>query len=70
MVDVRATLVDGKYNDTDYSEDRVKIGRVLRSRRRAAREPVAERSCGRKWSWTPQEFLGDVIGDLSRRRAV
>jgi elongation factor G len=69
MVDVRATLVDGKYHETDSSEVAFKIAGSLALKEAARRsdpellEPVMAVEVV-----TPQEFVGDVIGDLSRRR--
>ena len=69
MVDVRATLTDGKYHDTDSSEIAFKIAGSLALKEAAKRakavllEPVMAVEVV-----TPQDFIGDVIGDLSRRR--
>jgi elongation factor G len=69
MVDVRVTLVDGKYHDTDSSEVAFKVAGSLALKEAAKRakavllEPIMAVEVV-----TPQEFLGDVIGDISRRR--
>jgi elongation factor G len=69
MVDVRATLVDGKYHDTDSSEIAFKIAGSLALKEAAHRaKPVLLEPIMAVEVVTPQEFLGDVIGDLSRRR--
>src|SRR6201994_3210929 len=69
MVDVRATLTDGKYHDTDSSEIAFKIAGSMRHRPAAQRaKPVRLEPVMAVEVVTPQEFLGDVIGDLSRRR--
>jgi elongation factor G len=69
MVDVRATLVDGKYHDTDSSEIAFKIAGSLALKEAAKRaKPVLLEPVMAVEVVTPQEFLGDVIGDLSRRR--
>jgi elongation factor G len=69
MVDVRATLVDGKYHDTDSSELAFKIAGSLALKEAAQRaKPVLLEPVMAVEVVTPQEFLGDVIGDLSRRR--
>src|SRR5947209_4378142 len=69
MVDVRATLVDGKYHDTDSSEIAFKIAGSLALKEAAQRaKPVLLEPIMAVEVVTPQEFLGDVIGDLSRRR--
>jgi elongation factor G len=69
MVDVRATLVDGKYHDTDSSEVAFKIAGSLALKEAARRaRPVLLEPIMAVEVVTPQEFIGDVIGDLSRRR--
>jgi elongation factor G len=69
MVDVRATLVDGKYHDTDSSEVAFKIAGSLALKEAAKRaKPVLLEPIMAVEVVTPQEFLGDVIGDLSKRR--
>jgi elongation factor G len=69
MVDVRATLTDGKYHDTDSSELAFKIAGSLALKEAAKRaKPVLLEPVMAVEVVTPQEFLGDVIGDLSRRR--
>jgi elongation factor G len=69
MVDVRATLTDGKYHDTDSSEIAFKIAGSLALKEAAKRaKPVLLEPVMAVEVVTPQEFLGDVIGDLSKRR--
>jgi elongation factor G len=69
MVDVRATLVDGKYHDTDSSEVAFKIAGSMALKEAAHRaKPVLLEPIMAVEVVTPQEFLGDVIGDLSKRR--
>lgn len=69
MVDVRVTLTDGKYHDTDSSEIAFKIAGSLAVKEAAKRaKPVLLEPVMAVEVVTPQEFLGDVIGDLSRRR--
>ncbi len=69
MVDVRATLTDGKYHDTDSSEVAFKIAGSLALKEAAKRaKPVLLEPVMSVEVVTPQEFLGDVIGDLSKRR--
>jgi len=69
MVDVRTTLVDGKYHDTDSSEVAFKIAGSLALKEAARRaHPVLLEPIMAVEVVTPQDFIGDVIGDLSRRR--
>ena len=69
MVDVRVTLTDGKYHDTDSSEIAFKIAGSLAFKEAARRaKPVLLEPIFGVEVIVPEEFLGDVIGDLSRRR--
>ncbi len=69
LVDVRVTLVDGKFHDTDSSEIAFKIAGSLALAEAARRaKPVLLEPIFSVEVVTPEEFLGDVIGDLSKRR--
>jgi elongation factor G len=69
MVDVRVTLIDGKYHDVDSSEIAFKIAGSLAFTEAAKRaKPVLLEPIFAVEVVVPEEFLGDVIGDLSRRR--
>jgi len=69
MVDVRVSLLDGKYHEVDSSELAFKIAASMGFREAAGRadavllEPVMEVEVV-----MPQEFMGEVIGDLNGRR--
>jgi elongation factor G len=68
-VDVRVTLVDGKYHDVDSSEIAFKVAGSIALKEAAKRaKPVLLEPIFSVEVVTPEEFLGDVIGDLSRRR--
>jgi elongation factor G len=69
MVDVRATLTDGKYHDTDSSEIAFKVAGSLALKEAAKRaKPVLLEPVMAVEVVAPQEYLGDVIGDISKRR--
>jgi elongation factor G len=69
MVDLRVTLVDGKYHDTDSSEIAFKVAGSLALQEAAKRaKPVLLEPMFAVEVVTPEEYMGDVIGDLNRRR--
>src|SRR5687767_11209972 len=69
IVDVRVKLVDGKYHETDSSEIAFKVAGSLAFQEAARRaKPVLLEPVFSVEVTTPEEFMGDVIGDLSRRR--
>ena len=69
LVDVRAKLVDGSYHDVDSSEMAFRIAGSMALQEAARKagvkllEPVMEVEVT-----TPEEYMGDVIGDLNSRR--
>ncbi len=69
LVDVRATLMDGSYHEVDSSEMAFKIAGSMALKEAARRadpvllEPVMEFEVV-----TPEEFMGDVMGDVTSRR--
>jgi elongation factor G len=69
MVDVRVTLTDGKYHDTDSSEIAFKVAGSLALKEAVRRaKPVLLEPIFSVEVVTPEDFMGDVIGDLNRRR--
>jgi elongation factor G len=68
-VDVRATLVDGKYHEVDSSEMAFKIAgsMVFKEAARKA-NPVLLEPIMAVEVVTPEVYMGDVIGDLNSRR--
>jgi elongation factor G len=69
MVDVRVTLVDGKHHEVDSSEVAFKVAGSIAFKEAAKRaKPVLLEPIFAVEVITPEDFLGDVIGDLSRRR--
>ena len=69
LVDVRVTLLDGAYHDVDSSELAFKIA-GLQAFREAAKlaNPVILEPVMSVEVITPEDFMGDVIGDLNSRR--
>jgi elongation factor G len=66
---VRVTLTDGKYHETDSSEIAFKIAGSLALQEAARRaKPVLLEPVFSVEVTVPEEFMGDVIGDLNRRR--
>jgi elongation factor G len=69
MVDVRVELIDGSYHDVDSSEMAFKVAGSMALQEGARKaSPVLLEPVMSVEVVTPEEFLGDVIGDLSRRR--
>ncbi len=69
MVDVRVTLTDGKYHDTDSSEIAFKVAGSLAAKEAARRaKPVLLEPIMAVEVTTPEDYVGTVIGDLSSRR--
>src|SRR5690606_25512966 len=68
-VGVKATLVDGAYHDVDSSEMAFKIAGSM-AYKEAARKanPVLLEPVMAVEVRTPEEYMGDVIGDLNSRR--
>ena len=68
-VDVKATLVDGQYHDVDSSEMAFKIAGQMAFKKAAemAKPVLLEPIMGIEVV-TPEDYMGDVMGDLSSRR--
>jgi len=71
LVGVKATLLDGAYHEVDSSEMAFKIAgsMVLKEAARKA-DPVLLEPIMAVEVRTPEEYMGDVIGDLSSRRGM
>jgi elongation factor G len=69
MVDVKVTLIDGKYHDTDSSEIAFKVAGSLALKEAARRaKPVLMEPVFAVEVTAPENYVGEVIGDLNRRR--
>ncbi len=69
MVDVRAALIDGSYHEVDSSEMAFKIAGSMAVKEAARRaEPVLLEPVMEFEVTTPEEFLGEVMGDITSRR--
>ena len=71
VVDVKATLVDGGYHEVDSSEMAFKIAGSMAFKEGARRaSPVLLEPVMAVEVRTPEEYMGDVIGDLNSRRGM
>jgi len=71
VVDVKVTLFDGSYHDVDSSEMAFKIAGSMGFRAGALRaNPVLLEPIMKVEVVTPEDYLGDVMGDLNRRRGI
>ena len=69
MVDVKVTLFDGSYHDVDSSEMAFKIAGSLAIKDAFDKaDPTILEPIMRVEVTMPEEFMGDVIGDLNSRR--
>ncbi len=69
MIGVKATLYDGSYHDVDSSELAFNLAGVLSVKEGIPKaQPVLLEPVMRVEVTTPEEFMGDVIGDLNSRR--
>ena len=69
LVDVKATLVDGSYHDVDSSEMAFKIAGTMAFKEAAKKgKPVLLEPIMAVEVVTPEDYMGDVMGDLSSRR--
>lgn len=69
VVDVKATLYDGSYHDVDSSELAFQLAAHIAAREGVkAAKPVLLEPVMKVEVTTPEEFMGDVIGDLNSRR--
>jgi elongation factor G len=71
MVDVKATLYDGSYHEVDSSEMAFKIAGSMAFKNAAVKaNPVLLEPLMKVEVVTPEDYMGDVMGDLNRRRGI
>jgi elongation factor G len=71
IVDVKVTLFDGSFHEVDSSEMAFKIAGSMGFKQGALRaSPVILEPIMAVEVVTPEEYMGDVMGDLSRRRGM
>ena len=71
LVDVKVTLFDGSYHDVDSSEMAFKIAGSMGFKEGAKKaKPVLLEPVMKVEVVTPEEYMGDVMGDLNRRRGI
>jgi elongation factor G len=69
LVDIKATLYDGSYHEVDSSEVAFKIAAAMALRDGVKRaKPVLLEPVMKVEIVTPEEFMGDILGDLNSRR--
>ncbi len=69
LIDVKATLVDGSYHDVDSSEMAFKIAGSMAIKNGVTKAaPVLLEPMMKVEVEVPEDFLGDVMGDLNSRR--
>ena len=71
VVDVKVTLFDGSFHEVDSSEMAFKIAGSMGFKQGAQKaKPVLLEPIMRVEVVTPEDYMGDVMGDLSRRRGL
>ncbi|MEC8882562.1 MAG: elongation factor G [Pseudomonadota bacterium] len=71
LEDIKVTLYDGSYHDVDSSEMAFKIAGSMALKAGAVKaDPVILEPVMKVEVVTPEDYMGDVVGDLNRRRGV
>lgn len=71
MVDVEATLYDGSFHEVDSSEAAFKIAGSMSFQEAARRaQPIILEPIMKVQIIAPEQFMGDVVGDLNSRRGI
>jgi len=70
-LDVKVSLFDGSYHDVDSNEIAFKIAGSMCFREGARKaNPVLLEPIMKVEIATPEEYMGDVVGDINRRRGI
>lgn len=71
VINIRATLYDGKYHPVDSSELAFKMAAIMSFKEALPKaKPVLLEPVMRVRVSAPNEFIGDIIGDINKRRGV
>lgn len=71
VIDVKVTVYDGSYHDVDSNEMAFKIAASMGFKKGALQAtPVILEPIMKVEVVTPEEFMGDLVGDLNRRRGI
>jgi elongation factor G len=69
VIDIKVTLIDGSYHDVDSSEMAFKIAGSMAVREAVTKaNPVVLEPIMQIEVEVPEDFLGDIMGDLNSRR--
>ena len=71
LIDVKVTVYDGSFHDVDSSEIAFKVASSMALKSGALKaSPVILEPIMKLEVVTPEEYMGDVVGDLNRRRGI
>ncbi|HPN96429.1 MAG TPA: elongation factor G [Candidatus Moranbacteria bacterium] len=71
MVDIKATVYDGSFHEVDSSEAAFKIAGSMALKEAVRRaNPVILEPIMKVIATTPEQFMGDVVGDLNSKRGI
>ncbi|WP_337843691.1 elongation factor G [Rheinheimera sp.] len=71
VIDVKVTVFDGSYHDVDSNEMAFKIAASMGFKKGALQaKPVLLEPMMKVEVVTPEDFMGDIVGDLNRRRGM
>lgn len=71
VIDVKVTVYDGSYHDVDSNEMAFKIAASMGFKKGALQaKPVILEPIMKVEVVTPEDFMGDIVGDLNRRRGI